>query len=129
MTTRRSQRATCPHCEQAFDYERYHAGFSNLGHLYCDRDETVLTWDSYGATYRRLADEKHPWMLNPAEQLRVEDALMPCSTDGGRFAFANPPLCRNCHQSIEFLVPHREYLVVTGTQLDADVSGMWRLPA
>jgi hypothetical protein len=94
----------------------------------CDRDETVLRWDSYGSTYSRLAAQKHPWTLNPAEQCRAEDALKPCLKDGGRFAFANPPLCSHCNQSIEFLVPSRKYLVVTGRQIDADAAGMWRLP-
>jgi hypothetical protein len=31
-------------CTHALKYQRYHAGFSNQGYLYCDRDDTVLTW-------------------------------------------------------------------------------------
>jgi hypothetical protein len=34
-------------CTHPLSYQRYHAGFSNLGYLYCDRDDTVLTWGAY----------------------------------------------------------------------------------
>ena len=124
MTPPVHHRATCPHCGREFEYERYHAGFSNEGYMYCDEDETVLTWDTYNPAYSRLTS-KHPWTLNPEEQKRVEAAVKPCPY-GGKFAFANPPLCPFCHESIVFLVPSRAYFVVTGRRVNGDIEDVWR---
>jgi rRNA maturation protein Nop10 len=115
--------ATCPHCGHEFAYEKFHAGFSNEGHLYCDQDETVFTWDSYAPAYARLLD-KHPWMLNVDEQRIVESAVKPCP-DGGRFAFSNPPLCPSCHGDISVLVPDRIYFIVTGRRVNGDYEEAW----
>lgn len=123
MTMNR-HKATCPHCGEEFSYQRFHAGFSNLGYMYCDRDETVLTWGTYNTTYGRIAPDKHPWMLDRAEQQRVEAAIRPCPY-GGRFSFTNPPLCPICHESVAFLVPDKEYYIVTGRQLDGDHDDVW----
>jgi hypothetical protein len=123
MTPGERHRALCPHCGREFEYERYHAGFSNEGHMYCDRDETVITWDAYSPAYSKLTSE-HPWMLDSVDQGRVEQALKPCP-NGGRFAFANPPLCPFCRESVAYLVPNGEYFIVTGRRVDADAEDMW----
>jgi len=91
--------------------------------MYCDHDETVLTWHALGPAYRRVV-AKLPWMLETDEQRRVEESLKPCPY-GGHFAFANPPLCPFCHESVAFLVPTREYFVVVGRRVDADAEDMW----
>lgn len=119
------QKATCPHCCREFEYARYHAGFGNQGYMYCDQDETVLTWDTYVDPYSKLTS-KHPWMLDSADQSRVEAALKPCPY-GGSFAFANPSLCPFCHESIAFLVPSKEYFIVAGRRVEADDQDMWIL--
>jgi len=92
--------------------------------MYCDHDETVLTWRSLGPEYGRVISSKHPWMLDADEQRRVEEALKPCP-HGGHFAFANPPLCPFCHESVAFLVPSRVYYIVVGRRIDADAEDMW----
>ena len=91
--------------------------------MYCDADETVLTWDTYSPAYSRLTPD-HPWMLDREGQRRVEAAVGPCPY-GGRFAFDNPPLCPFCHESIAFLTPSREYFIVAGRRIDADAENMW----
>ena len=125
MTAAERHRATCPHCGRDFDYDRYHAGFGNQGYMYCDHDETVLTWDTYSPAYLKLTS-KHPWMLDPEGKSQVEAAVKPCPY-GGSFAFANPPLCPFCHESIGFLTPGNEYFIVVGRRIDADDRGMWML--
>jgi rRNA maturation protein Nop10 len=115
--------AKCPHCGHEFTYQKYHAGFSNEGYMYCDRDETVFTWDAYAPSYLRLVD-KLPWMLSAVEQHLVEAAVRPCP-NGGRFAFGNPPLCPSCHGDISALTPSREYYIVTGRRVSGDTEDAW----
>ncbi len=92
--------------------------------MYCDQDETVLTWDTANPCYRTVVT-KHPWMLDAVERARVEKVVAPCP-NGGRFAFDNPPLCPNCYGSIALLVPDREYFIVVGRRVDGDTEEMWR---
>ena len=115
--------ADCPHCGQQFSYERFHAGFSNEGYMYCDQDEAVFTWDAYAPAYARLLD-KHPWMLTADERHRVESVVRPCPC-GGRFAFGNPPLCPKCHADISALVPNKDYFIVTGRRVNGDKDDAW----
>ncbi len=103
--------------------ERFHAGFSNEGFMYCSRDETLLTWDAYDPEYRRLT-ESYPWMLAADEQKAVESAAKPCPC-GGMFAFANAPRCPSCHDVLAPLDSAREYFLVTGRRLRADADAMW----
>ena len=91
--------------------------------MYCDQDETVLTWDAYNPHYSRITS-RHPWALDREEQVQVESAIKPCPY-GGCFAFANPPLCPHCHESIAFLVPSPEYFIVTGRRVDGDTEDIW----
>ena len=79
----------CPACGREVTVERFHAGFGNQGFRYCDRDSTVLTWDSYDPTWTGLVGEVHPWMLTPEQKDAVEGPhpMCPC---GGRFRFLNP---------------------------------------
>ena len=123
MSQPRTKRAKCPHCEREFEYERYHSGFGDEGYMYCDRDETVLTWNALKPAYGAIVP-KLPWMLDANEQRRVENGVKACPF-GGHFAFANPPLCPYCYESIAFLVPDRIYYVVVGRRIDADAEDMW----
>lgn len=110
-------------CTHPLSYQRYHAGFSNLGYLYCDRDDTVLTWGAYNPHYKRIVD-KHPWLLTPEEKGVVEAALKPCPC-GGRFAFANAPRCPHCRRARPDLALDPTYYVVVGRRLDGDVEAVW----
>ncbi len=119
-----NQSDNCPHCGSDLTYQRYHAGFSNQGFMYCSDDEAVLVWDAYNPIYQRLTD-KHPWMLSTEEQRQIEEAIKPCPY-GGHFAFTNPPLCPTCHKSVAFIVPDPIYYVVLGRKIDGDTQDIWR---
>ena len=123
MTPSNCHHATCPHCGSEFEYERFHAGFSNEGYMYCNADETVLTWSAYNSAYARLS-HKLPWMLDAAEKRRVEDAVKRCP-HGGRFGFDNPPRCPICLSAVAFLAPSKEYFIVTGRRIDAEIDDVW----
>jgi hypothetical protein len=110
-------------CTHALQYQRLHAGFSNEGYLYCDRDDTVLTWGTYNPHYTRRVDAL-PWMLTDDEKSVVESAIKPCPC-GGRFAFANPPRCPYCHLARPDLVLDATYFVVVGRRLDGDTEAVW----
>lgn len=114
----------CPACHGTLQYERIHAGFSNLGYMYCDQDETVLTWDAYDPRYTRVIDE-HPWMLANDERANVEGALGPCPF-GGAFKFRNVPHCPNCRAELPTLAVESVYFVVLGRRLDASKDSLWR---
>jgi hypothetical protein len=114
----------CPICHRNLRYERIHAGFSNLGYMYCDQDETVLTWDAYDPRYTRVID-KHPWMLDDDERASVEKALRPCPF-GGSFSFRNLPHCPNCGAQLPTLAVQPVYFVVLGRRLDAAQDSVWR---
>lgn len=114
---------TCPTCAREFKYQRYHAGFSNQGYLYCDSSPTVLVWETWEQPYRTLID-KHPWTLDRAEKTLVEEALASCPC-GGRFRFDNPPRCPSCRADISELVPDKIYYVDSGDRINADSRTMW----
>ena len=114
----------CPSCQRTLRYERIHVGFSNLGYMYCDQDETVLTWDAYDPRYTRIID-KHPWMLDDNERASVERALCPCPF-GGSCSFRNVPHCPNCDGELPTLPVEPVYFVVLGRRLDASKDSMWR---
>ncbi len=123
--TESTNEAICPHCGQPVALERYHAGFSNEGFMYCDRDATVVTWDTYDEGYERVVGSVHPWMLSAEQQSAVEMAMSQCPC-GGRFAFGNRPLCPHCSQEVSALTPSREYFVIVGRRLDATADEVWR---
>jgi hypothetical protein len=95
-----------------------------VGYLYCDVDETVVTWNTYDPIYSKLIDNKNPWALNEEEQARVERALKPCPC-GGRFAFKNPPRCPMCREDISAVVEGGIYYVVAGRRIDGDNDDVW----
>ena len=114
----------CPHCHRRFDGAQYHAGFSDLGFLYCDQDGSLLTWSSYSPVYSAIVD-KHPWMLDEEESRQVEDALLPCPR-GGRFRFGSPPRCPYCNKDLSSLLKDPIHFLAYGERLDADKDQLWR---
>lgn len=115
----------CPSCGRALRYERFHAGFSNLGYLYCNSDETVATWDAYDLRYRAVVGDKNPWMLDEAERRELEDAIAPCPC-GGTFSFFNLPRCPLCNSELPGLADDPTYVVVLGRRLDTTSDRLWR---
>ena len=90
--------------------------------MHCDRDSTVLTWDSYDPSWTGLVGEVHPWMLTPEQKDAVEGAAPECPC-GGRFRFLNQPRCPHCAAEVPSLSPGGAYFVVLGDRLDA--TGTW----
>jgi hypothetical protein len=117
--------ARCPNCRHDLQYERIHAGFSDLGYMYCDRDEAVVTWDSYDRRYTSVVGEKHPWVLDDDDRGRGEAALGACPF-GGTFSFRNAPRCPRCDGELPDLAVDPTYFVVLGRRLDAAKDRIWR---
>jgi hypothetical protein len=91
--------------------------------MYCDQDEAVLTWGMFNPIYRGIT-KKPPWTLTDEERQLIEGALKACPF-GGKFAFANPPLCPVCHRDISSVVPGGIYFVITGRRVDGDKGDIW----
>ena len=121
---------TCPSCHKKILLKQqyfYHSGFSDVGFMYCDNDSTTLEFSSFDKAYESIVGEKHPWVLNDTEKVKVENRLKNCPC-GGKFRFANPPLCPLCGQSIQSLIPAKIYYVQFDRLIDAGKDSMWLLP-
>ncbi len=120
---------TCPSCARAFEAKQYHAGFSELGFLYCTTDSTVLTFSVYDKTYTDLVGEKQPWhgYLTAAERQAVENALVSCPC-GGRFVFGSPLRCPNCGARLADSSQKTIYFYVTGLWMDGEKTNVWKRP-
>lgn len=112
----------CPACHREVGVERFHAGFGDQGFMYCDRDSTILTWDSLDPSWTSLVGEVHPWMLSPEQKAEVEGVAPGCPC-GGRFRFSNVPHCPLCSAPVPSLSPGGAYFVVLGDRIDA--TGAW----
>lgn len=113
---------TCPNCKEKIKLRQkyfYHAGFSNRGVLYCDKDSSTLKFGSYNPNYQRIVGSKHPWTLTVDEKAQLENHLAPCRC-GGRFRFSAPPLCPFCKESLASLLPDDIHFIEVGTVIDAD---------
>jgi hypothetical protein len=114
----------CPHCDGELQFQRYHAGFSNLGYMYCERDATVVTWSSYDPTYSLLSNETHPWMLDSEAMARIENAIVECPY-AGRFRFSALPRCPRCAIELPELTDDPTYFVVLANRLDGEADDVW----
>jgi len=66
----------CKSCGATLAAERYHAGFSDVGFLYCDKDSTILTWSAYDPDFDKVVGEKKvPWGLTEEERGRPPDRM------------------------------------------------------
>ena len=118
---------TCLSCGQVTYIKQeypYHAGFSNLGFLYCDSHPTIIEFDSYNPNYLAIVGEKHPWSLDFEEKKRVEDALKPYFK-GGRFRFSAHPRCPLCNEPLFDLLKDEMHFIEIGEVIDADTEDVW----
>lgn len=97
---------SCPACRVAFG-ERvkgpYHAGFSDLAALYCDRCGRTRTVDWYGPGYPAEFRQVAPWSLSKEQKEVLESRIEPCEC-GGRFRFDAEPRCPWCHVTLRGLL-------------------------
>ena len=123
MTRREVQ---CKSCGAKLEAEAFHAGFSDEGFLYCNKDSTILTWFAYDPDFDRVVGaKKMPWALTEEERRRVEDHLIVCPC-GGRFLFANPLLCPVCGKVFSEPMLETIYAVVLGQHIDGEKRRAWK---
>jgi len=118
----------CPECHNTFSVPRkyaYHAGFGNVGFLYCEACPNLVVFSSFDPRYTRIAGEVHPWMLNFIKKWKVEGALMPCPC-GGRFRFAAKPRCPLCNEPVPAILPDAIHFIETGERFDGDTHPIWK---
>ena len=115
----------CRRCKRSIPFKGpYHAGFSNQAFLYCDKDPTVMVFDSFNSYYNNIIHGKHPWVLTSKEQYDVEQHLKPCPC-GGMFKFRNKPRCPNCNQHIVGLVDSIHYVII-GNEINGNKKSAWK---
>ena len=113
---------TCPHCGKIIELQQqylYHAGFSNLGFLYCDTCSNILEFGSYNPNYETIVGNKHPWVLTPEEKTELESHLAPCPC-GGHFKFNAYPRCPFCGEDLSSLLPDNIRFFEIGQVVDGD---------
>jgi len=116
----------CSNCAKTFTFEIFHAGFGDQGYLYCNLDETIVTWDSFSSGYVALVGEVHPWMLDQNQRQSVEAAIIDCPY-GGRFAYSALPRCPHCETELPNLTPDPIYYAITGRHLDGATLNVWKV--
>ena len=118
----------CQSCGEQLTYQRYHAGHSDLGYLYCDTDSAVVTWSSYEPEYSKLSANIHPWMLDEKGKAVIEQAVIDCPY-GGHFRFNAMPRCSLCLAELPQLATDPIYVVVTGRQVSSADQQIWKTGA
>ena len=119
--------SVCVHCGRALEFDRFHAGFSDQGYMYCDRDSTVVTWSSFDSTYSALTENTHPWMLTAEAKRVVERSIVDCPC-GGQFRFGNLPRCPHCGGELGSLAREPTYYVIFERRIDGEVTSVWKSP-
>lgn len=118
----------CPNCKKKVELDQqyfYHAGRSNQGFLYCDRDSTILVFGAYDPAYVRIVGNIHPWMLDLDQRVEVERHLISCPC-GGSFSFSNPPLCPHCGGSLQAALPSPMHYIIVNRLVDGDREPIWK---
>lgn len=96
-----------------------HAGFSNLGFMYCNKCGDVLTWSSFDPIFEKIVGRKHPWSLTSVEKREVENAIIKCKC-GGDFTFSAKPRCPNCNNEIPDIVQDEIHFVILKNRIDGE---------
>ena len=116
----------CAHCKRKMVLKGpYHAGFSNQGFLYCDKDSTILVFDTFNRCYNNVIPNKHPWMLTIQERQTVEHRLKPCPC-GGLFKFGNKPRCPHCEKLIGEFADSMHYVII-GKLVNGNNRSAWKI--
>jgi len=105
---------------------KYHAGFSQVGFLYCDRDPTVLTFGIYDKGFMKIIPDRAPWDLSDEEKKQVEKHLVDCPC-GGRFLFRNPLRCPLCGGAFaDPMSLDQIYFVIVSARIDGEKTNIWK---
>jgi len=123
----------CRECGSTYPVKyAIHAGFSDMGFLYCDQDTTVLTFSSYDSEFEQLQSRQPPghlWTLieeGLEEDIRrIESRLMRCPC-GGKFSSENPLLCPNCRGVLSEPISKTIYLIVLDRWIDGEKQSVWQ---
>lgn len=104
---------------------QYHAGFSNVGFLYCKKCPNMVVFHTYDTDYSRVAGDVHPWMLTTESKILVERALKNC-TCGSSFGFDALPRCPHCNEELPGLLEDKIHYVEIGNVLNGTQMDIWR---
>jgi hypothetical protein len=118
----------CPECRRVFQVDQkyaYHAGFSNVGFLYCDTCPNLVVFSSFDPRYEEIVGKLHPWTLNLYKKWKVERQLITC-TCGGHFRFSAPPRCPLCNEPIPSILPDSIHFIETGKRFNGEKESVWK---
>jgi hypothetical protein len=99
-----------------------HAGFSNLGFMYCNKCPNLLVWESYDKIYSTFIGDKHPWTLSEEEKKKVEDNAIQCEC-GGKFQFDAKLRCPECNNEIPGILPSSIEFIELKNVIQGDIDG------
>ena len=112
----------------------YHAGFGDVGFLYCDRDTTVLMFSMYDPFYTKLFEDlgqeaECPWTYaeegNTEALNLIERNLIGCPC-GGQFSFDNHLRCPKCAGVFSEPLSKTIYFIVLDKLLDGNEVNVWK---
>lgn len=119
----------CPNCSRKIRIAQkhfYHAGFNDMGFLYCDSYSSVFIFSSFNPEYIKIIGNKHPWMLNSSEKKILEAHIAPCAF-GGHFRFDAKPRCPYCNAVLSTILPDDIHFIEIGKVVDGDKDlSAWR---
>ncbi len=118
---------SCPKCRSEMVLTQpypYHAGFGDEGFLYCEDCPAVLTFSSFDPAYVDLVREVHPWMLDTAQQSKVENGLKRCRC-GSKFLFRSKPRCPSCGAPLRGSLPEDVHYLILGERIDGQRESVW----
>ena len=123
---------TCGKCKKKYAVQKYHAGFSDVGFLYCDRDSTVMTFNMYDDEYWKFlgSDFPAPWTKEKDKQEALVQVLekhfKPCPC-GGKFSFKNTLRCPACNSKLSGNSVETIYFyVIDDRHIDGAKTPIWK---
>lgn len=117
----------CKSCGKEIEIRAtYHAGFNEVGYLYCSNDDTVLTFSVYDPVYKRLVRKsKAPDELNKSDQKRIEKQLIGCDC-GGTFSFNNQLKCPICKGVLAEPISKDIHYIILRRIIDGEEVNVWK---
>lgn len=116
----------CKYCNNSYKVNFYHAGFGDVGYLYCNKCTTVVIWGSItDRRYNEIIKGKHPWMLETYEHKLIEDLIKPCPC-GGEFKFKNKLLCPTCKKPLADNILNDIYYYIIDKKIDGLKYNIWK---